>query len=497
MLYDQILSVSDTALEDFFDAGTEYADGFLWAGEALLGDDEGYGFGYLLLFALSHRARSEMALERLGQKELPSAYNDDLVRLRKLHGQAEEQWERFWRDRKDEVQGALLPGGAIQDKLEQAWTGLRQVRSLAAEQTLLGNDAVSDELREAASSFLLLIADLQWLSVQPGNDVARLPAFSGFQERMFHLEEHFRNCFDIFALTNDLLEGMRRLEACATFWWLERTPRLDEAHAALTQYLTDERVQALGSALRSTRNFSLDSCPDPQLLNAYALHELDHERSRKVKSHVHGCAQCLEVVLGVRDAVADDAGEEYVADRLPDYLEQAFSEQIVCPAWQETRLNRFQDWDAFSRQLERASEGILRLSRRVFSGPQRFITTLLAADFASDALPLQASEQSVDFHAKRVVMGHEGIMDVQLVSLRRTNWSCPEDGVEIGFYLPDEHDEDDVLEFHFGWKNSEGSVRVLEPKGMARNGRFVAAKFSLPSSCCADGEMSILLVTEP
>lgn len=496
MLYDQ-LSVSDTALEDFFDAGTEYADGFLWAGEALSGDDEGYGFGYLLLFALSHRARSAMALERLGQKELPPAYKDDLVRLRKLHGQAEAQWERFWRDRRDDVQDALLPGGAIQDKLEQAWAGLRQVRSLAAEQALLGDDAVSEELREAASSFLLLIADLQWLSVQPGNDVARLPAFSGFQERMSHLEEHFRNCFDIFALTNDVLEGMRRLEACATFWWLERPPRLDEAYAGLTQYLTEERVQALGSALRTSLKTSQDACPDSRILTAYALHELDHDLSRKVNSHVHGCAQCLELVLAVRDAAADDAGEEGVADGVPEYLEQAFAGQFVGPASLETLLNRFQDWEAFSRQLERAGEGVLRQSRRVFSGPRRFIAALLAADFVDDALPLQASEQSPQLHAKRIVTGHDGIMNVDLVSLRRSNWSCPKDGLEIGFYLPDEHGEDDVLEIHFGWKTPEGNVRVLEPRSMARDRRFVAARFSLPTSDCADGELSILLVTGP
>lgn len=497
MLHDQTKSVSDAALEDLFDACTEYADGFLWAGEALLGDDEGYGFGYLLLFALSQRARSVATLGLLQLEKLPSAYKGDLIRLRKLHDQAQEQWARFWDVRKDEVQASLLPGGALQDKLDQACSGLRQVRSLACEQTLLGVDAVSDELRDAASSFLLLFADLQWISVQPGNDVARLPAFSVYQEGMFSLEKDFRKCFGFFALTNDLLEGMRRLEICATFWWLERSPRLDEAYAGLTEYLTDEQVQALGSVLRSSRKTSQDACPDFRILTAYALHGLDHDRLQEVKSHVHGCAHCLELVLAMRDAAAENSEDERVADKLPEYLEQAFDGQIIGPARQETLLNRFQDWEAFSRQLERASEGVLRLSRNVFSGPQRFIAALLAADFAADALPLQASEQSAEFHAKRIVTGHDGIMDVELVSLHRTNWSCPEDGLEIGFYLPDEHGGDDLLEIHFGWKTSEGAVRVLEPRGMARNGRFVAVRFSLPISDCADGELSILLVTGP
>lgn len=284
------------AWETLFEQATEDISTYHWAVEVWSDPPEGYTPGYLSILLLSHRARSQQALNKM-QGPLPGRYTPYRGKINSLWLESEKKLKENVLPLPDPLKKEI--GKEFNSWLEKLGITLKNIVQLAQDGDLLNDpDWVAEDLKEEGHDFILRFQDLaltrealrEFLFLNPETQ-------DRFNKKFANLEEKFRKSFGYFSPLKNILQSLKQREYDLDRWWLTRLPEEEDIQEGA---ILEDLLGKLKQAYQSQDLFPTRNCLDSELVIAYARDELSPEQNKKVESHIYQCRPCLELVLDVR-----------------------------------------------------------------------------------------------------------------------------------------------------------------------------------------------------
>jgi len=498
------------SLEKLFENATEDISTYNWAVELWPERGEEYSSGHLLITAVSSRARGLLALERIAAEELSEDYKSYQAKLQHMLDKTETVFEQLVASHTKELQSLFQESGELWDRLSSLDLQLKHVRHIAEDGMLLQDEEwESDDLREAIHDFLLYFSDIHYLAHDPPKGLAAFAAFTMWGQEFKNVEKQFHDWFGYFAPASDLLKVLSQREYEPEFWWFTETPTPDKVTGT---ELTDEQVQALGRLLDIAPS---ETCPDQELVIAYAMDELSGQKRLDVQSHVNKCPLCTGHVLDVRFAVAQGEARkgEPVApgvpeqvEHMPSYLQEvvnkAFPEAVFTPGSpEEVVCPSPQDYDRCLETLKRHAPHLIISVPESFDKKEpekmpdipRFI---MGAEYDSRQMELHfysGEEKSIPAHLLR--MTHDAVKDVKIIKVRITHEQFRQDMLTVSGEIADPGSVPPDATWQCCWLT--GKKNLIEPEKFKvdKAEGFFVATFDLSEG--KEGELRIVFICPP
>ena len=366
--------------DEFFEQATEDISTYLWAAQSWSNPPEGYSPGYLLILAFSNRARGRCALRIMDIELPPQEFAPYGERLKGMWSTAEKSLADGILATSDNL-GEII-AGELMLRLDQVESDLRQVRNIAQDGDLMDDpDWVAEDLRDAAYDFLLRFNDLALVQEElKGLSMPISDNYRNFENKFVEVEQCFRNYFGYFHGVEDTFLKLRSREYYINRWWLTTPPKADVVQEEDIPKTVMKRMQ---DAFQSSGQVAHESCPDPEIVIAYAMNELEAKKIRNVADHLLKCRSCLNLVLDLRLSDAESHGQrEKIEDGLLKI--QAVAILIV--------LSAISHWQAIRRRprLGDGEEGTYNIPGLVWaSGFRKKHTVVLLEDSEDNPPELQ------------------------------------------------------------------------------------------------------------
>ena len=298
------------------------------------------------------------------------------------------------------------------------------------------------------------------------------------------------SCRNVFTLTSTTLN----LD-------VEVVVQFDQAHpeAGMSKSIASDFVlNLLDTAGKNFKTFpgSISDCPDEEQVLAYAYHELNDEDAQKIRTHVHQCLNCLDIVLAARHA--EEVSDDTAAIPLPDWL--TASSATVIDNSSEAQAEIIIRWKYPSvkdmvQDIRKRWGHLLDWPNDVLEFPN-FEYALLAAAFKPEILPVRASDEDAErlITAKWIRLEDNcDIIDIQPTNVWIHRQMIAGNSLKVSGELPAELKQS-RLTLLFGWVMPDGSILPLTLKsGGIRGGYFSK---DLTAECPIDpkGKLKILVM---
>jgi len=285
-------SRGDLSFGDYLEQLTEDVHGYCQAIQKWQEKDAGYTQGYPHIYMLSCRARSKRGLKSIEDIELPPQYIDAKKDLVQHFNDAEICLHNIIEQEKEDIERLLSQGSELDERVNMLSSQLIRFRRAFRDRMLFGNDCIEyEELRDLGHDFLLLFSDIAAVIYNPPPTLATWETFNQWGSRIKSLEQLFRDWFGYFEPLKDIFESIRQQEYNIDFWWLTKTPSLEDVEELR---ISEGHLVALGQLIEQT---GAPKSHDAGLAFEYASGNLIGSRLQQIRHHLMTCPSCMEDVI--------------------------------------------------------------------------------------------------------------------------------------------------------------------------------------------------------
>ncbi|MEW6261241.1 MAG: hypothetical protein AB1547_15205 [Thermodesulfobacteriota bacterium] len=489
------MNVQDTRKVDweaFFENATEDVSGY----DAALADVETAAFGpesgYDLIQALADRSRCMQALAILERAVLPEDFRIYRLKLDRRFRLIEDRWNRMLDEHLPEIARMFEPAGACAKPLEALDRELALLLRSLQDWFLFHDpeEAVEADLEDRTLDVLLPFSDCFRAATDSPPKLSDHPSFRQWCRRFQESEARLRTDYGYLEPVGHILQRFREREYNADFWWLIQPPLLaDVTEAAAETPLPEAMLQAALSRLHHAQPGR--SCPDIELVTAYALRALQGSDHRTVGSHVHSCPYCLNVVMDMRGADPRVPQEERPEIDWASYRRMVLKNPRIPLGVDITE----RPTKAVYERLQYRFGALMEFPPSLLQTAHSLLEALFIAPFRSEALPLTASDLCPKpLIGKCITIGPDDIAEIQPVTIGVLNLHESDGSIEISAELPRAFESVDPLEILFGWVVTENGIRSVDPEILQRDGVHVVARIGKPSPDLGIDALRIVLI---
>lgn len=480
--------------EAFFENATEDVSGY----DAALADVEAAAFGpesgYDLLQALADRSRSMEAVAVLERAALPEDFRGYRLKLERRFQLIEDRFNRILDEHLPDIAQMFEPSGACAQPLETLNRELARLFRALQDWFLFHDpeDAVEADLEERTFDALLLFSDCFRAATDAPPKLSDHLTFRQWCSRFHESEARLRTDYGYLEPVSHILQRFREREYNADFWWLTQPPLLAEVAEAAGAALPEALLQAAVSRLRHARPGH--ACPDIELVTAYALHTIQGSDNRAVRSHVHACPSCLNLVMDMRGA-----GQASKTEDRPEIDWASYRQMVLHNPRIPLGLDITESLtETLYERLRYRFGTLLEFPQSLMQTARNLLEILFITPFRPEALPMMASDRCLKpLVGKCITLSEEGIAEIQPVMIVVHNLHESDESIEMSAELPEAFGNVNQLEILFGWVVDADGIRSVDPEILKRDGIYFVARIGKPSPDLGIQALRIVLIRRP
>lgn len=262
-----------------------------------------YESDYLLMVMTAQNARAESAFSLL-QKLATTKEEEEIRELKTQFEKGHVSFLEILSEDQFDIEKMFEENGGLTLRLSEILGHLDRVVRVVEDGILFNNaEWLKDDLNEVAESFFYSFHDMARMQYLSPEALRKIASFRQWSNKFKQLEQKLKEKFSYLSLLKDMLQSIKQREYDQKeFWWLHDDPG---EKPQISQVISVDSVHFLGKTVFPQVVANTESCPDQELLIAYALGDpIGSAKRTEVEAHVKGCRACLMIILETRAADA-------------------------------------------------------------------------------------------------------------------------------------------------------------------------------------------------